>query len=336
MRVLITEPIHKEGLNMLFKFFGKENITYIPIEEIERGTGLKKLVENINPDALIVRSKTKVTRDVINSARNLKFIGRPGIGLDNIDVDYAEKRGVEVRNTADAEAISTSVAELAIGMVLNLMRKITTMDSSIKKGLWIKRQIETSKLKILNGKIMGIVGLGRIGRKIALLSKAFGMQVMYFDVARNIEFEEKHEASFKPLEKSDRERGLRIPSGLLRRADILTLHLPLTEKTKGILGEKEINELKEGAVVVNTSRGGIVDEKALLKAVLRGKLLGVCLDVYSAEPPAKGPWYLKSLVSLPNVVCTPHIGAQTEEAQREISVKMAELIISRFKGEQKV
>ncbi len=334
VKVLITEPVHEEALKKLRDFFGQKNVVFTPIEEINKGKGLVKTLKEINPDVLIVRSNTKVNKEAIDAASNLKYIGRPGLGLDNIDFEHAKQKGVKVENTREAEAIFNSVAELVIALALSLYRKIPLFNSSIKEGLWLKRQIKTGLLHTLNGKTIGIIGLGKIGKKVAKLALSFGMKVQYYDIYRNLEFEKVNSISFVELKPEDKVEGLKLPKKILQTSDIITIHVPLTKGTRNLLGEKEISMLKKGAIVINTSRGEVVNEEALTKALLNNKISGAGLDVYSYEPPFKGPPHLKILTSLPNVVCTHHIGAKTEEAQKQAGLVMAEKIINFFKRER--
>ncbi len=322
VRVLVTEPIHPDALEELRRHF---EVHFIPIEEVEKRGGLAKLVKELKPNVLIVRSKTKVTKEVLD---HVEFVGRPGVGLDNVDLEYAKRRGVEVRNTPDAEAISTSVAELVFALLLAVMRKVTVADSAMKRGFWVKRNLPVSEMHTLSGKVMAVVGLGRIGKKVALLAKAFGMRVIYYSVPREYEFEERYGVEFYDLTEEDRREGLKVPGKLLEQADVITFHVPLIPETRHMLSGKELERIKEGAIIINTSRGPVVDEEALYQALISGKLLGAGLDVYSQEPP-KERW-LQALISLPNVVTTPHLGSSTEEAQRDAAMRLVALIKERY------
>ncbi|MCS7386417.1 MAG: D-2-hydroxyacid dehydrogenase [archaeon GB-1867-005] len=306
MRVLITDPIHEDGVKLLESNGFQVDLDYgISHEE------LKSRIRSY--DVLIVRSRTKVTREIINAAENLKVIGRAGVGLDNIDLKAAEEKGIKVFSSP--EASSTSVAELVFGLLLALYRKIAFCDRSMKEGKWVKRKALGFQLQ---GKTLGIIGLGRIGREVAARAKAFGMRVVYYDIRRAPpEVEKALEAEFRSMDE------------VLTASDIITIHVPLTPGTYHLIGEKELSLLKPTAVIVNTSRGAVVDTKALLEALKSGKLLGACLDVFENEPP-KEPWELE-LIKLPNVVATPHIGAMTVEAQRAAAVILANRIIEYFR-----
>ncbi|RLE51975.1 MAG: 3-phosphoglycerate dehydrogenase [Candidatus Methanomethylicota archaeon] len=306
MRVLITDPIHEDGIELLKSNGFQVDLAYdITHEE------LKSKVKDY--EVLIVRSRTKVTREIIDAAEKLKVIGRAGVGLDNIDLKAAEERGIKVFSSP--EAPSTAVAELVFGLLLALYRKIVFCDKSMKEGKWVKRQALGFELK---GKTLGIIGLGRIGREVASRAKAFGMRIIYYDVYRpSPEVERALEAEFKSFRE------------VLSEADIITIHVPLTPKTRHMIGREELALMKPNAVIVNTSRGAVIDTKALLEALKGGKLLGACLDVFEHEPPSE-PWELE-LVKLPNVVATPHIGAMTVEAQRAAAVILANKTIDYFK-----
>ena len=299
LRVLVCDPVKNVGIEMLreagFEVDVRPEITPDQLSRIIR-----------NYDVLIVRSRTKVTRQLIERAERLKVIGRAGVGLDNIDVEAAEKRGITVLNTPEAPADST--AELTIGLILALARKIPSADKSMKEGRWLKGRLKGWQLK---GKTIGLIGLGNIGLRVARLAKAFGMKILFTKrTPPSPEVLKELEAEFVPLE------------DLLRRSDVVSIHVPLTEETRGMIGERELSLIKEGAVLINTSRGAVVDEEALLNALQSGRLRGAALDVYTVEPPKD-----LRLIKLPNVVCTPHIGAQTDEAQVEASRLIAEKII---------
>ena len=235
----------------------------------------------------------------------------PGtLAVDNIDLEAAKKHGVTVLNTP--EAPSGSVAELTIGLMLALARGISLADRSMKEGKWTKKELEGT---LLNGKTLGLIGLGNIGTKVAKVAKAFGMKILVTKrTPPGRELLETLDAEYVPLEE------------LLRRSDVVSVHVPLTEQTSNMIGAEELSLMRKGAILINTSRGCIVDEDALLEALKSGKLGGAGLDVYRVEPPLN-----LELVRLPNVVCTPHIGAQTEEAQKAASVLLAGKISRFFK-----
>lgn len=303
MKVLVCDPIHEDGIKILEEAGFKVDIhTDISHEELK--------VKVKDYDIIVVRSRTKVTRDVIEAGEKLKVIGRAGAGIDNIDVEAAKEKGIIVLNTPEAPAIA--VAELTMGLLISLARMIPRADKSMKEGRWAKKEFVGWQL---NGKTLGVVGLGNIGEKVARLAKAFGMKILITKrTPPPPEILKELEAEFVSLDE------------LLKRSDIISLHVPLTPQTHHMIGEREIQLMKDGAFIINTSRGAIIDEKALFNALKSGKLGGAALDVYEEEPPKD-----YSLMKLPNVVCTPHIGAQTVEAQRMAAVLLAQRIVDTLK-----
>ena len=302
-KILVCDPVHEEGIKKL-KQAGFEvdvNPTITPEQ-------LTKIVSNY--DALIVRSRTKVTKEIIKAGRRLRVIGRAGVGLDNIDLETAEKKGIMVFHVPEASA--NAAAELTIGLIISLARSIPRADHSMKEGKWIKKQLMGWELR---NKTLGIIGLGNVGGRVARIAKALGMKILITKRTPPApELLRELEAEFVLLKE------------LLQRSDVVTIHVPLTPQTKNMIGVQEIQLMKKGAFLINTSRGTIVDEKALLNALKSGKLSGAALDVYKIEPPKDF-----SLMKLPNVICTPHIGAQTERTQRITAVSIAEKIINSFK-----
>lgn len=307
MRVLITDPVDKEC---------PERLKSVGFEVIEAYNLTRDLLarELRNYDVLIVRSKTKVDKEVLEGAIKLKVIGRVGVGLDNIDVSEASRRGIKVISTP--EASTTAVAELVFALLLSLARSIPVADSSMKQGKWIKGALHGFELK---GKTLGIIGFGRIGKAVAVRGKAFDMRVIAYDPFAD-------PSTFQNLGVS-RYADLRE---MLAASDVVSVHVPLTPQTRHLLNEDLIFSMKKGAILINTSRGEVVDTKALLKALKIGHLSAAALDVYENEPP-KEPWELE-LIRMPNVVATPHIGAQTKEAQRAGAMLMAENIIKAVLG----
>ena len=302
-RVLVCDPIHEEGIEKLRRAGFEVNVKpTISHEE------LRKAVSNY--DALIVRSRTKVTKEIIEAGKQLKAIGRAGVGLDNIDVETAEKQGIAVLNTPEAPA--EAVAELTVGLMISLARNISLADRAMKSGEWVKKQLEGWELR---GKTLGVVGLGNIGERVARTAKAMGMKILITKrTPPKAELLRELGGEFIPL------------SELLQRSDVITIHVPLTPQTHYMIGAKELQLMKDGAFLINTSRGTIIDEKALLEALQSGKLGGAALDVYETEPPTD-----QTLIRLPNLICTCHMGAQTKEAQTAASVLIAEKIINLFK-----
>lgn len=264
-------------------------------------------------EVLIVRSRTKVTREMIESARNLKVIGRVGVGLDTIDVGAAEAAGIKVLNTPQMSTVA--VAELVMGMILALVRKIPLANESMKGGLWEKKKFHGTELK---GKVLGVVGFGRIGRAVAERSRVFGMKILVFDVIVDED----------ALSRMGGERVSRLEE-LLSRSDVVTVHVPLLPETTHMFSDAAFSIMKAGSYFVNASRGEVVDTPALLRAIKSGRLAGAALDVFEHEPPSTPEE--RELISMPNVIATPHIGAQTREAQALGAVLIAENIINALK-----
>jgi len=300
VKVLVCDPIDNEGIERLVKAgFNVDIKPSISRTELEKEVG--------KYDVLIVRSRTKVDQRILEAGKRLKAVGRAGAGLDNIDAETAQKKKLLVLNTPEAPA--EAAAELAFGLILSLARNIPLADRSMKEGRWMKRDLMGWELR---GKVLGIIGLGNVGERVARLAKAFGMGILVHKrTPPDSVLLKELEAQFVPLR------------NLLAQSDIITIHIPYSPETRHMIGDKELSMMKNGAYLVNTSRGAIVDEKALLKSLQSGRLSGAALDVYEVEPP--NDW---TLMQLPNVVCTPHIGAQTKEAQKTASILLAEKIIS--------
>jgi D-3-phosphoglycerate dehydrogenase len=310
IKILICDPISDDGIEEL-KRAGFEIKNNPQISNTE----LKKIVSNY--DALIVRSRTKISKEIIEAGKNLKVIGRAGVGLDNIDLETAEKRGIVVLNTP--EACVDAVSELTIGLIISLTRNISIADRTMKEGKWIKKELKARQLK---DKTLGIIGFGKIGQKVARIAKVLGMKIIITKRTKpSIELLNELKAEFIPINDL---------TDFLQKSDVITIHIPLTSQTRHLIGTKEIKNMKEGAFLINTSRGGIVDETSLLKAVKSGKLGGVGLDVYENEPPV-----CHKNMKLPNVICTPHIGGQTLESQRSVSKIIGKKIVKFFEIEKK-
>ncbi|MCX6101415.1 MAG: 3-phosphoglycerate dehydrogenase, partial [Candidatus Bipolaricaulota bacterium] len=263
------------------------------------------LRENAEYDAIVVRSATKVRAEVIDAGARLKLIVRAGVGLDNVDAVHARKKGVEVRNTPSAS--SNSVAALALGHMLSLARHIGRGTASLKAGQWEKKQLEGVEIE---GKTLGIIGIGRIGQSLARKAHALGMAVLCYDAFLSASPIPKI-ARFVPLDE------------LLAESDFISLHIPYDAAKGPTLGEREIGRMKPGVQLINCARGGVVDEAALLRALESGKVAGAALDVFATEPPAAGD----ALVAAQNVSLTPHIGAATAEAQARVGDEAARIVI---------
>jgi D-3-phosphoglycerate dehydrogenase len=304
MRVLVTEPLSERGLDLLREDLEVDLRTDLAREGLADAVG--------RYDALIVRSQTKVDAAVVEAGTNLKVIARAGIGLDNVDVEAATRRGVMVVNAPQSNILSA--AEHTMALMLALARNVPHADASLRAGEWDRERFQGVEL---HGKTLGIVGLGRVGTMVAQRALAFGMRLIAFD----------------PYVSRERARELSIElmpdlGALLVQSDFVTIHLPRTAETEGLLGERELALMKEGARVVNTARGGIVDEAALEAALRGGRLAGAALDVFVDEPVTEHP-----LFGLPNVVITPHLGAATREAQDKAGTAIAEMVRLALRGE---
>ena len=304
MRILVTDGLEAEAIAKLRAGHHVDLVEADP----------KQLLEIIpNYDALIVRSRTKVSADVIAKGAKLKVIGRAGIGVDNIDVRAATGRRVPVVNAPTGSTIS--VAELAIGHMLSLARQIPEADRTMREGKWEKKRFEGRELQ---GKILGLVGSGRIGAEVAKRAHAFGMEVIAFD-------------PYLPPTAA-KERGIRLVDSLpalLIQVDYVSVHAALTAETKGMIGDKELALMKRTAYLVNCARGEIVQEAALAEALTMGTIAGAALDVFEKEPPTGSP-----ILSAPNTVLTPHLGASTHEAQARAGGIIAEQVLKVLRGEK--
>jgi len=252
-------------------------------------------------DVVLIRSKTKCTREYLDSAPNLKLIIRGGVGLDNVDLAYAKEKGVAVRNTPQASSVA--VAELAMALMLALPNHIVKGTNSMREGQWIKKELKRTELF---KKTLGLIGLGRIGYEVALRAKAFGMDVIAHDVVRA---------------KQDAAAYVDTIEELLSRADYISLHTPLTDETKGMINADTISRMKDGVFIVNTGRGKCVVEEDMAAALESGKVAGYGNDVWYSDPPENSP-----LAGLPNVVALPHIGASTKENLLRIGDVIVETI----------
>ena len=272
----------------------------------------EQLKEKIsNYDIIIVRSRTKLTKELIDNATKCKIIARVGVGLDNIDEAAAKARNIRVINAV--EGAMTAVAELVLGLMLALARQIPLADREIRNGKWLKKELMGTELK---GKYLGIVGLGNIGKRLGRLAKGLNMNLIGYDVI--------------PIDEAfSKEVGLmKADLGtLLSSSDYVSLHVPLLDSTYHLINAEKLATMKKTAKIINTSRGGVIDEEALYDALKKGNLGGAALDVFETEP-AIG----NKLATLPNVICTPHIGAQTKEAQSLAANIIAEKIIQILRG----
>ncbi|MBN2116414.1 MAG: hydroxyacid dehydrogenase [Anaerolineales bacterium] len=261
-------------------------------------------------DALIVRGQTRVTAAVMDAAPRLKVVGRAGVGVDNIDLEAAKKHNITVVNAPSSTTVA--VAELTVGLLLTVAREIPRADSAMKQGQWLKKEFEGIEL---NGKTLGIIGFGRIGTEVGKRASAFGMNVITYDP--NVLLHELEHGNAEPVSLQD----------LCAWSDFISLHLPLNVQTRDLIGPQAISQMRDGVRIISTARGGIIDEAALLEALNSGKVAGAALDVFEQEPPG-----LTELVSHPRVIATPHIGAQTAEAQSRAAEDIANEVLSALQG----
>jgi len=293
---ILKEVLEKNGLK----------VTYEP------ETTPEQVAEKIgNFEVVVVRSRTKMTRELIAKADKCKIIARVGIGLDNIDQDAAKEKNIRVINAV--EGAITAVAELVIGLMISMAREIPRADREIRNGKWIKKELMGSELK---GKYLGIVGLGNIGKRLGRLARALNMNIIGYDVVP-IDDEFSKEVG---LMKADLDT-------LLSSADYVSFHVPLLDSTHHMINAEKLKMMKNTARIINTSRGGVIDEEALYNSLKDGSLAGAALDVFEVEPATEN-----KLITLPNFIATPHTGAQTKEAQLLAANIIAEKIIQILRG----
>lgn len=304
-QVLVCDPIAEEGIELLRQQPDIEVDVRLKLPEEE--------IVNIVPGyaALMVRSETKVTRRIMAAAAHLQIIGRAGVGVDNIDVEAATERGILVVNAPEGNTIAAT--EHTLGLMLAMARNIPQANNLLKQGIWERKKFTGVELR---NKVLGIIGLGKIGSEVAKRAKAFEMRVIAYD----------------PYVTEEKARSLGVEvKGLeevLAEADFITVHLPLTSETRHLIGHHQIAIMRDGVRLLNVARGGIIDEEALYEALRSGKVAAAAIDVFEKEPAADSP-----LMQLDNVVATPHLGASTAEAQVNVAVEVAQDIIRAFKDE---
>lgn len=303
-KILVCDDLANEGLGL---FQSEKSLavivkTKLPIEELKR--------EIADADACIVRSGTQITKEVIEAGKKLKVIGRAGVGLDNVDVEAASKKGIVVINTPGGNTISA--AEHTMCLLTALARNLANANNSLKKHEWERKKFMGVELF---GKTLGVIGLGRIGTEVAKRAQSYGMHIVAFD----------------PFLRSERAQQLGVEQmtleDLLKVSDFITLHMPLSPDKKPIIGAEELKKVKKGVRIVNCARGGLIDEAALADAIEAGKVAGAGIDVFEAEPPKNF-----RLIDLPQVIVTPHLGASTEEAQVAVSVDVAQSVVDFLLG----
>ena len=299
VRVLVREPIADAGISLLRSRFEVDEDQTTPLEEIIA-----------DYDAIVIRSATKLTAELIDAATNLKMIGRAGVGVDNVDVEAATRRGIVVANAPESTVVSA--AEQTVGLIVALARNIPQAHAALKQGRWERSKWGGIELE---GKTLGVLGFGRIGQQVARRAIGLGMQVVAYD----------------PFVADERFRELGVDRAdteddVLTVADFVTLHSPLTDETRGMINRESIGKMKDGARIVNAARGALVDEDALAEALVSGKLAGAALDVFSAEP------YNGPLLAIDSVVVTPHLAASTDEAQDRAGLIIAEQVCAALEG----
>jgi D-3-phosphoglycerate dehydrogenase len=302
-KVLITDRLEARGLEILQAQADVVNRAGISPEEL--------LNEVDQYDGLIVRGRTQVTSAVLQQGSRLKVVGRAGVGVDNIDLDAAKDRGVIVVNAPDAT--TTAVAEHTIALILSLARGVPRGNASLKSGKWLKKELVGVELA---GKTLGVIGVGRIGAAVTNRAEALEMIVLGYNPLVTTERIRKTGAEPVSLEE------------LYARSDFISLHVPLNEETCGLIDERALAKMKRGVRLINTARGEVIDEPALLAALESGQVAGAALDVFTDEPPGLSP-----LVAQPNVIATPHIGGQTEEAQTRAATDIASEVLAALRGQ---
>lgn len=302
--ILVTDKVNVSGLGPLLE----QPYSVVSVDD-SAGEDFATALETAQ--ALIVRSATTVSRDLISRAPELRAIGRAGVGVDNVDIEAATERGVAVFNAPGGNTLAA--AELTLGLMLSVARKIPEADASLRSGRWDRAAFKGVELA---GKTLGLIGAGRIGGEVAIRCRAFGMTVVVYD-------------PYLTADRAD-ELGVELVdlATVLARADFISIHVPLNDETRGIVGEETLAKMKRTAYLVNASRGGVVDEPALAAALREGAIAGAALDVYETEPlDTDSP-----LRDVPNLVLTPHLGASTAEAQEGVATEVAVKIRAMFES----
>ncbi len=301
-KILLTDGLEENGKEIL-----RASAEVVDQSGISADDLLKVVGEY---DALIVRGRTKVTNAVFEAGKKLKVVGRAGVGVDNIDLEAAKAHHVTVVNSPLATTVA--VAELTLSLMLSLVREIPRADASMKSGKWLKKEFEGRELY---GKTLGVLGFGRIGSAVAARAKAFEMKILAYDPV--VPAEEIRARGGEPVSLDD----------LLKQSDMITMHMPLTSESKHLLNREAFSKMKDGVYIVCAARGGVIDEDALLEALNSGKVAGAALDVFATEPPGE-----TELVAHPHVIDTPHVGAQTVEAQTRAAHDIAEEVLNALAG----
>jgi len=301
-KILLTDGLEDNGKEILRASAEVVDQSGISAEDLLKVVG--------EYEALIVRGRTKVTNAVFEAGKKLKVVGRAGVGVDNIDLEAAKAHHVTVVNSPLATTVA--VAELTLSLMLSLVREIPRADASMKSGKWLKKEFEGRELY---GKTLGVLGFGRIGSAVAARAKAFEMKVLAYDPV--VPAEEIRARGGEPVSLDD----------LLKQSDMITMHMPLTSESRHLLNREAFSKMKDGVYIVCAARGGVIDEDALLEALNSGKVAGAALDVFATEPPGE-----TELVAHPHVIDTPHVGAQTVEAQTRAAHDIAEEVLNALAG----
>ncbi|HHY05869.1 MAG TPA: phosphoglycerate dehydrogenase, partial [Clostridia bacterium] len=299
MKILICDKVSEKGIEILQQDPENEVDVKLKLSEDE----ICEIIPQYH--AVVVRSQTKITEKILEEAKQLKVVGRAGVGIDNIDVETATLKGIVVVNTPDGNTISA--AEHTMAMMLALARHIPQADQSLREGKWNRSQFVGVELR---NKTLGVIGFGKIGSEVGKRSQAFGMKILVYDPYVNQEVAERAGVKAVSLDT------------LLQESDFITVHMPLTSETKHLLCAQQFAKMKEGVRILNVARGGIIDEAALYEAIMNKKVAGAALDVYEKEPQTESP-----LFALPEVIVTPHLGASTAEAQVNVAIDVAREIL---------
>ena len=302
MRVLVSDPIAEEGIERLKQGADVDVKTKLSAEEL--------CAEIANYDALVVRSQTKVTADIIEHGTNLQVIGRAGVGIDNIDVEAATQHGIVVVNAPSGNTVSA--AEHTMALMLSLARNVSQGDSQLRNGVWARGKLTGTELR---GKTLGIVGLGNIGRNVAARAQSFEMKTIAYDPFVSADYAKSFKVQLTELE------------DLFRQSDFITLHIPLSSTTKNLIGKEQLEMMKPSVRIVNCARGGVVDEEAVAEALANERIAGAAFDVFVNEPPTDSP-----LLANSRTVLTPHLGASTIEAQTNVAIDVAGEVLTVLGG----
>lgn len=303
-RILLTDGLQPAG---------KEILQPVAVVDDQKGISADELLKKIcDYDAVIVRGRTKIIDKVLKQAKQLKVVGRCGVGVDNIDLQSAQENGITVVNAP--EATTTSVAELTMGLIFSLAREIPRADAGMKNGEWLKKGLIGTEL---NKKSLGIIGYGRIGSAVGNIAASAGMRINAFDQFLTSETTQVNGGELMPFDE------------VIKKSDFLTIHTPVTEKTRNLINDKAILNMKNGVFIICTARGGIIDENALLEGLNSGKVAGTALDVFAKEPPTN-----RQLINHPKLIATPHIGGQTSDAQKQASIDIATEVLNVLNGKE--